>query len=103
MDCTESFPGTELDGFLEIKTTTSGALSILVISSLKYMKMIGREVQGCGVGVDREDSALWFPSALTGQLLLRGSASKTAAWFWRGSEGGCVGHADDADSVWPEN
>eukprot|EP00069_Balaena_mysticetus_P009664 bmy_20342T0 len=62
-----------------------------------------RKCRGVGVGVDREDSALWFPSALTGQLLLRGSASKTAAWFRRGSEGGCVGHADDADSVWPEN
>lgn len=52
MDCPESFPGTELDGFLEIKTTASAALRILVISSSKYMKMIGREAQGCGVGAD---------------------------------------------------
>lgn len=89
MDCPESFPGTELDGFLEIKTTASAALRILVISSSKYMKMIGREAQGCGVGADREGSALRFPSALAGQLLPRGSASKTTACFRRGSQGGC--------------
>lgn len=89
MDCPESFPGTELDGFLEIKTTTSAALRILVISSSKYMKMLGREVPGCGGGADRGDSALRFPSALAGQLRPRGSTSKTTACFRRGSRGGC--------------